>query len=106
LGVEGFEVDRGAAGELFDLTFADTLSGAALDGFHGPVEGAPGALDRGQVSQSVGVLLSRQVQHPIGGVQVRRTALMAQPVGDPADLDVAEDGGQAALMPRFGARSG
>jgi hypothetical protein len=41
MAVEGVEVHRGPAGEVFDLPFPELLAGTAFDGVHGTLEGAP-----------------------------------------------------------------
>jgi len=100
LGVEGPEVDRGAGGEVLDLPFPELLAGGPFDPLHGAVEGSPGAFDRGQATQPVGVLLCWQVERRVGRVQVRQSA---PAVGDPRHRDWPEDCAQRSGMPGLGA---
>ena len=100
--VEGVEVDGSPAGEVFDLSLAQVLAGAAFDGFHGPVERTPGALDRGEVPQPMGVLLDREVQRGVGRMQVRPAGFAVGPSGHG---DLTEDGAQAAGVAGLHARS-
>lgn len=74
-GVELLEVRRRGRGEGFHLAFAHGLPAASFDRVGGGVERAPGGLDRRDKAQPVAVALGGQVQHAVGGVQVRLAAL-------------------------------
>jgi len=102
-GVEIVEVDRGAGRQFRHLTLTEPVPGGALDGSRRLVEGAAGGLDRGQPAQPVGMLLLRQVQPAVRGVQVR---LPGGPVSQPVHLDLAEDRGQGAAVPGFDPAAG
>ena len=94
-GVEGVDVGGGPGGELLDLPFADVLAGGPGDGVGGRLEGPSGRLDRRQPAQAMRVTLGRKVQLAVGGIQVGVTAVA---VGETLHVEVAEDGGEAAMV--------
>jgi hypothetical protein len=94
--VEAVEVDRGALGELLDLTLAQDLAGRALDRRERDVIGAPCGLDRRHAPQPVGMLLDGQVQPGVGGAQVR---VPLGAVDVPRDHDRPEHAQQRASAP-------
>jgi hypothetical protein len=91
--VEGLEVHRCRRGQALHLALAHLLAGRSLDGLHRLVETTAGTFHRGQLAQPVGLLLLWQVEPGVGRIQVRAATLA---VGDPADLGLAEHGGQRA----------
>ncbi|PKW12665.1 hypothetical protein A8926_0138 [Saccharopolyspora spinosa] len=89
--VEGLEIGRGPSGQLLELAFAHFLPSGAADRRLGIAEGAAGGLQGGQPPQPVRVLLGRQVQHPVRGMDSGRTR---RPVGQPGHGHLAEHRGQ------------
>ena len=87
VGVELLDVGGGRGGELLDLPLPEPLPGRPRDRVGRVVRGAARRLDRREPPQPVRVLLRRQVQKPVGGIQVLAPA---RPVGEPLDPDLAE----------------
>ena len=94
-GVEALDVSCRAAGQLLDLSLAEADAGRALD--RGPrlLVTAPGALDRGELAQAVGVDLLWQVE--LGVFQMEVLPLLGA-LGEAADRDLAEDRLERAHM--------
>ena len=103
LGVEVVDVGRGPPGECFGLAFAQPDPGGPFDRRGAVVEGAPRRFEGGQLPQAVRVLLHRQVQRGVGGIQVGVTAAT---VGLPGHRHLAEHRGQRAGMPGLDGTAG
>jgi hypothetical protein len=103
LGVEVVEVGRGPPGECFGLAFAQPDPGGPLDRLGGVVEGAPRRFEGGQLPQAVRVLLHRQVQRGVGGIQV---GVAAAAVRQPGHRYLAEHRGQGAGVPGLDGTAG
>ena len=93
--VEGVDIDRGPPGEFLHLAFADALTGGPFDGVGRGVERPAGRLDRRSAAQTMGMTLPGQVQHRVGGIQVRVTPMT---VRETLHIEIPEDRGHAAMV--------